>query len=113
MVATMRYFKCLTTGEVFGYDPESQPDLIATKAADGDFVEVTGAWPPEPSTDDLGQQVRTQRNRLLRESDWTQLVDCPLSDSDLIEWQAYRQELRDVTEQESFPLSVTWPTAPN
>jgi hypothetical protein len=49
--------------------------------------------------------IRQQRNRLLAESDWTQLTDSP-ADKDT--WAVYRQELRDITTQED-PFSIVWP----
>jgi hypothetical protein len=49
--------------------------------------------------------IRQQRNRLLSESDWTQLADSP-ADKDT--WAVYRQELRDITTQED-PFSIVWP----
>jgi len=53
--------------------------------------------------------VRQQRNSLLASSDWTQVADAPV---DQQVWATYRQELRDVTSQETFPSEVTWPVAP-
>lgn len=47
-------------------------------------------------TIDFWETIRLQRNELLKESDWTQVNDCPLSDSKKQEWATYRQELRDL-----------------
>jgi len=58
---------------------------------------------------DLEAPVRQERNALLTASDWTQVADAPV---DQQAWAAYRQELRDVTSQETFPFEVTWPVAP-
>ena len=41
--------------------------------------------------------VRSHRDMLLMESDWTQMPDSPLSDSKKAEWATYRQALRDIT----------------
>jgi len=60
-------------------------------------------------TERLAEQARSERNRLLAESDFTQLADSPQSGS---EWQNYRQELRDITAQEGFPHDVIWPKKP-
>jgi len=49
--------------------------------------------------------IRQQRNRLLSESDWTQLADSP---ADKNKWAVYRQELRDITTQED-PFFIVWP----
>ena len=37
--------------------------------------------------------------------------DVPLDPSVLAEWETYRQDLRDVTDQ-SDPLNIVWPTPP-
>jgi len=55
-------------------------------------------------------QVRAERDRLLTASDWTQVADAPVVS---LEWQPYRQALRDVPQQSGFPDSVEWPTPPN
>jgi len=55
---------------------------------------------------------REDRNALLAESDWTQLDDTPLSNSDKLAWAEYRQALRDLPKQDGFPLDITWPTQP-
>jgi hypothetical protein len=59
-----------------------------------------------------GNEVRAERNRLLAESDWTQLADVVLTEDAKLEWTAYRQELRDITLQAGFPFNVTYPTKP-
>ena len=43
----------------------------------------------------LIERMKDQRNLLLMQSDWTQVVDSPLSDSKQAEWATYRQALRD------------------
>jgi len=55
------------------------------------------------------RRVRDERNRLLSESDWTQLADAPV---DGAIWASYRQSLRDLPQQEGFPWSVEWPSLP-
>tara|TARA_R100001510_G_C7550750_1_gene134666 strand:- start:1 stop:468 length:468 start_codon:yes stop_codon:yes gene_type:complete len=56
--------------------------------------------------------VRSRRDFLLSQSDWTQMVDSPLSDTDKAAWATYRQGLRDVPSQSGFPNNVTFPTEP-
>ena len=41
----------------------------------------------------LPNQIREKRNRLLANSDWTQIPDCTV---DKQTWATYRQELRDL-----------------
>lgn len=63
-------------------------------------------------TDAAARSVRNQRNRLLAESDWTQVDDTPLTNTAKQEWAIYRQALRDITKQDGFPASITWPVQP-
>jgi hypothetical protein len=56
-------------------------------------------------------KVRAERSRLLHKSDWTQLIDNSLGDKRTA-WATYRQLLRDIPQQEGFPLNVVWPTPP-
>ena len=56
------------------------------------------------------EEVRIKRNLKLSETDWTQVADAPV---DQAAWAVYRQELRDITEQEGFPTSVVWPSTPD
>lgn len=62
------------------------------------------------ATASLAAQVRSQRNRLLAECDWTQIADATV---DKAAWATYRQALRDISSQAGFPGSVVWPHDPN
>ena len=55
------------------------------------------------------EEVRNDRNALLRESDWRALSDVTLSDV----WRTYRQELRDIPSAQSDPYNITYPTPPS
>jgi len=57
-------------------------------------------------------EVRSNRDSLLSECDWTQFNDSPISGSTLTDWQTYRQSLRDITNQ-STPYDITWPNRPS
>ena len=61
---------------------------------------------------DQAKSVRTSRDDKLKETDWTQLDDTPLSNTVKATWAIYRQALRDVTMQAGFPWTITWPDAP-
>lgn len=58
-------------------------------------------------------EVRSQRNELLTQSDWTVLADSPLSTSKKTEWKTYRTALRDLTLADGFPYTMSWPTEPS
>ena len=55
------------------------------------------------------KNVRATRDAKLAECDWTQVADAPV---DKAVWATYRQALRDVTAQEGFPWTVTYPEKP-
>ena len=52
--------------------------------------------------------VRSQRDQKLKDTDWMGLSDVTMS----AEWAAYRQGLRDISLQDGFPHTITWPTEP-
>ena len=53
-------------------------------------------------------EVRSQRDKLLAETDWMALSDVVMSP----EMATYRQALRDISDQVGFPHAVEWPTKP-
>ena len=57
--------------------------------------------------------IRFNRNKLLADSDWTQLVDSPLSSSKKTEWATYRQSLRDLTDNLDSNGVATYPSVPS
>ena len=54
------------------------------------------------------EEVRQYRNRFLTETDWWATSDRTMT----AEQTAYRQALRDITDQSGFPTDITWPTKP-
>ncbi len=74
------------------------------------FDYVLKQWVPNS---DLAENfVKTNRNKLLYQSDWTQLPNSPLTTEKQQEWAVYRQQLRDITSQSGYPFNVVWPTQP-
>ena len=65
--------------------------------------------PPRP-IEELITQISRQRDQLLRDSDWTQLADAPEKDN--ADWKAYRQALRNLTNNITDPSAVIWPVRP-
>lgn len=56
---------------------------------------------------ELAQALREMRDVLLKESDWTQMPDCPLSEEIKNDWRIWRQAMRDITSTISYPLENT------
>ena len=71
-------------------------------------VEEEDALPVDNRTE--ADFVRFERDMRLGWSDWTMMPDT--DDTHRGAWLAYRQALRDVTNQAGFPESVVWPAQP-
>ncbi|MDB6446132.1 Phage tail assembly chaperone protein [Pseudomonas sp. NFACC32-1] len=56
--------------------------------------------------------IRSRRNQLLRDTDFTQLPDFPATDTQRAEVKAYRQALRDIPEEVDDPSRLVWPVMP-
>lgn len=90
-------------------------DAFTTEQCPGEdyvFDIVTSKWLMSPSKRycRLSSEIRFKRDQLLKESDWTQLPDIPISIS--TGYARYRHGLREITNQPGFPESVEWPTKP-
>ena len=79
---------------------------------DEEGVTVTKAEQEQAYTarknEEAATAVRAERDKLLASCDWMGMSDVTMS----AEWATYRQALRDVTDQEGFPLNVTFPDKP-
>lgn len=107
-------------GDVVFEGPQAQPTRYQVAFRDG-VEEIEGKWYTKYSVSDMGAEaiaatdaeqaaaVRTDRNKRLADSDWTQLADTPVTGT---AWATYRQALRNVTAQAGFPWEITWPDAP-
>lgn len=82
-------------------------DVGLYKIIDGEAVE---------QTIDFWNAVRIERDGLLKDCDWTQMPDSPLTSSKKTEWATYRQSLRDLPSTYSSAESaseVIFPTTPS
>lgn len=107
-------------GDVVFEGPQAQPTRYQVGFRDG-VEQINGKWFTKYSVADMDDEVkaaldaqqaksvRDDRTNRLSECDWTQLADAPV---DKTAWATYRQALRDVTTQEGFPWSVSWPVKP-
>ena len=88
-------------------------DGVAIESTDPDDFEVT--WDQlQTAISNLDDQnlidLRSERNRLIALTDWTQMEDIPQATRDT--WKPYRQALRDITSSATSLDDVTWPTKP-
>jgi hypothetical protein len=99
----------------FSYDATTQRIEDCTAYVEGDnvstkrVVELT-EWELSKKQESKWSRVRTTRNQLLKESDWTQLAD---SSCNTAAWASYRQALRDLPSSNTDPAALVWPTSPD
>ena len=68
---------------------------------------------PEPDpVEQKAAEARAKRDQLLAESDWTQVLDAPIDTATRDAYRVYRQALRDIPEQDTFPDAIQWPDKP-
>lgn len=84
--------------------------MCAQLRAEMDDVQMTAyeAAVQAQDEDRAAELARLIRNKMLAASDKYASVDRPTDEA----WITYRQALRDLPDQEGFPLNVTFPTAP-
>ena len=60
------------------------------------------------------KSVRTQRDKLLAECDWVVVMHTEKGTNIPLDWEVYRQALRDITSHVNFPhlAEEDWPTKP-
>lgn len=92
---------------------DSNKQVIAIPESPGEFYLFdfdTKQWiPNEPKA---VSSVQMKRQKLLINSDWTQIPNGPLTAAQQAAWANYRQRLRDVTAQSGYPFNVLWPIPP-
>jgi hypothetical protein len=77
-----------------------------------DFSTNSWTWPRE----EILELIRRERNGRLLVTDWTQISDNSLTDSQREQVRVYRQELRDMMTSVGNPATladVSWPTPPD
>jgi hypothetical protein len=72
------------------------------------YLADVAAWESGANTR-LMAEVRKKRNNLLFQYDWA-VIRALETGMDYTALHQYRQQLRDLPEQEGFPSNVVWPT---
>lgn len=77
-------------------------------------VKINNVWVDKFSAQIIGWEwARAYRDPLLKNSDWTQLPDSPLSNEKKQLWYDYRQQLRNITDSVESPQNVVFPSDPD
>lgn len=107
----MKHFIEPVTNAIFAYEEDGSQDHLLTKdlvpISEEDIQAHMSAYTP---LEVKISQTKLVRDVLLAQSDWTQLADVP--ETTKAKWAEYRQSLRDVPAQKTFPESVVWPKSP-
>lgn len=95
-------------------DTYAHTKQIFNECVEGKWGTIAEYTPlPPPTTEELAQQIRAQRDALLQEVD--SIVGNPLrwasfTTEQQTAWADYRQALLDVPQQAGFPNTINWPT---
>ena len=115
-IAEMRFRENISKNDddSFTYDEYllSMQDRAGLEKIVTDNLPVWLAYAKAQEAEQLAANARTQRDKLLSDTDWTQTDDAPLSSEDKESVRKYRQCLRDITAQSGFPQEVKWPQKP-
>jgi len=96
------HLKNYSYGEVVFIDGQWIEPIVESDASEYEISQrVEAKW----------AEIRSNRDSLLKSSDWTQLPDVALTAEDQRDWAVYRQQLRDITDQ-TDPFEVWWPGEP-
>ena len=93
--------------------PEKLEQIIAEDIAkmNANAARSAEEMGPVPTTEDDMIVIRSERDRRIVETDWTQLPDVPEATRTM--WQTYRQALRDIPQNYTNMIDVVWPTKPS
>lgn len=105
------YINQLFEGE---YPPEAA--VWCNTRGDCSIQQVDGKYQivenPPVSLEVLAENVRSERDRRIAETDWYMMPDYPADPDTLEVVKSYRKALRDITLQSGFPRDVEWPVMP-
>lgn len=103
-------------GKVFEGEYPPEAAVWCNTRGDCSIQQVDGKYQivenPPVSIGVLAENVRSERDRRLAETDYYMMPDYPSDPNNIEEMKAYRQALRDIPKQEGFPSRFTWPDVP-
>jgi hypothetical protein len=84
---------------------------LMTRLINNNVVEFSDEEKLEIATTEAADNLRSKRNKILRESDWIDLPNSSMSDTAKQDWLTYRQALRDLPSSTDV-LNPVWPEPP-
>lgn len=103
-------------GQVFEGEYPPEAAVWCNTRGDCSIQQVDGKYQivenPPVSIGVLAENVRSERDRRIAETDWYMMPDYPADPDTLEVVKSYRKALRDITLQSGFPRDVEWPVMP-
>lgn len=104
-------------GQIFEGEYPPEAAVWCNTRGDCSIQQVDGKYQivenPPVSLEILAENVRSERDRRIAETDWYMMPDYPADPETLEVVKNYRKALRDITLQSGFPRDVEWPVMPN
>lgn len=100
------------------FEGEYPPEAAVWCNSNNAYIEPIGSGRyiirevPEPTPEELAKEIRSKRDKLLRDTDKYLISDYPISPESLEQVKAYRVSLRELPEQSGFPTEVVFPVMP-
>lgn len=103
-------------GQIFEGEYPPEAAVWCNTRGDCSIQQVDGKYQiienPPVSLEVLAENVRSERDRRLAETDWYMMPDYPTDPETFELVKGYRKALRDITLQSGFPRDVEWPVKP-
>lgn len=103
-------------GQIFEGEYPPEVAVWCNTRGDCSIQQVGGKYQivenPPVSLEVLAENVRSERDRRIAETDWYMMPDYPADPETLEVVKNYRKALRDITLQSGFPRDVEWPVMP-
>lgn len=103
-------------GQIFEGEYPPEAAVWCNTRGDCSIQQVDGKYQivenPPVSLEVLAENVRSERDSRLAETDWYMMPDYPADPETLEVVKSYRKALRDITLQSGFPRDVEWPVMP-
>lgn len=91
----------------------STVQVLATEVVETKQWRAKNQEEKDRDLEDKKVMVRRERTQRLVDCDWVVIKSLESGQPVSADWLAYRQALRDVTNQAGFPFSVVWPLSPD
>ena len=104
-------------GEILEYTSSQQTTKANKPTYECSWSNTLFVWVDDRTTEEQNTEAENSviatRDALLSGTDWIVVRAVDQGTPIPVDWQTYRQSLRDITKQSGYPTNVVWPVAPN